>query len=132
MSSNIVQPLQQPSGKESEKQSKAYWDDITMNAFIKFYVIETLVGNKLNSHFSKLGWKNVIKAFNNLTGRNYQYRQLKNKWSSIKKDWQLWNTLIRKEIGLGWDPMRQTINASNEWWDKKLNVRFVYSLNLFD
>ena len=103
-----------------------------MNAFIKFYVIETLVGNKLNSHFSKLGWKNVIKAFNNLTGRNYQYRQLKNKWSSIKKDWQLWNTLIRKEIGLGWDPMRQTINASNEWWDKKLNVRFVYSLNLFD
>ncbi|KAL6345199.1 hypothetical protein AAG906_015682 [Vitis piasezkii] len=35
MSSNIVQPLQQPSGKESEKQSKAYWDDITMDAFIK-------------------------------------------------------------------------------------------------
>ncbi|RVW19791.1 hypothetical protein CK203_116892 [Vitis vinifera] len=35
MSSNIIQPLQQPSGEESEKQSKAYWDDITMDAFIK-------------------------------------------------------------------------------------------------
>ena len=64
----------------------------------------------------------MIKAFNNLTGRNYQYRQLKNKWSSLKKDWQLWNTLIGKETGLGWDPMRQTINASNEWWDKKLKM----------
>ncbi|RVX11459.1 L10-interacting MYB domain-containing protein [Vitis vinifera] len=120
MSSNIVQPFQQTSGGESEKQSKAYWDDITMDAFIKVCVTETLAGNRPNSDFNKLGWKNVIKAFNNLTGRNYQYRQLKNKWSSLKKDWQLWNTLIGKETGLGWDPMRQTINASNEWWDKKL------------
>ena len=114
MSSNIVQPLQQPSGEESEKQSKAYWDDITMDAFIKVCVTETLAGNRPNSHFNKLGWKNVIKAFNNLTGRNYQYRQLKNKWSSLKNDWQLWNTLIGKETRLGWDPMRQTINANNE------------------
>ena len=55
---------------------------------------------------AELGWKNVIKAFNNLTGRNYQYRQLKNKLSSLKKGWQLWNTLIGKETDLGWDPMR--------------------------
>nr|CAN83094.1 hypothetical protein VITISV_015285 [Vitis vinifera] len=58
MSSNKVQPLQQPSGEESEKQSKAYWDDITMDAFVKVCVAETLAGNRLNSHFSKLGWKN--------------------------------------------------------------------------
>ena len=103
-----------------------------MDAFIKVCVTETLAGNRTNSHFNKLGWKNVIKAFNNLIGRNYKYRQLKNKWSSLKKDWQLWNTLIGKETRLGWDPMRQTINASNEWWDKKLKVCFVYSLNLFD
>ena len=132
MSSNIVQPLQQASGKESEKQSKACWDDITMDTFIKVYVNDTLASNRSNSHFSKLRWKNVIKAFNNLIGRNYQYRQLKNKWSSLKKDWQLWNTLIGKETNLRWDPMKQTINASNEWWDKKLKVCFVYSLNLFD
>ena len=57
MSSNIVQPLQQPSGKESEKQSKAYWDDITMDAIIKVCVAETLAGNRPNSHFSKLDGK---------------------------------------------------------------------------
>ena len=27
----------------------------------------------------------MMKAFNNLIGRNYQYRKLKNKWSSLKK-----------------------------------------------
>ncbi|KAL6337952.1 hypothetical protein AAG906_005915 [Vitis piasezkii] len=51
MSSNIVQPLQQPSGEESEKQSKAYWDDITMDAFIK----ENLEAIK----FKTKGLKNV-------------------------------------------------------------------------
>ena len=86
MSSNIVQPLQQPSGEEREKQGKAYWDDITMDAFIKVCVIETVTRNRPNCHFSQLGWKIAIKTFNNLTGRNYQYRQLKNKWSSLKKD----------------------------------------------
>ena len=55
-----------------------------------------------------------MKAFNNLIGRNYQYRKLKNKWSSLKKDWQLWNTLIMKEFGLGQDSMKQTINENNE------------------
>ena len=34
-------------------------------------------------------WEKIymMKAFNNLIGRNYQYRKLKNKWSSLKKDW---------------------------------------------
>ncbi|RVW48936.1 hypothetical protein CK203_095660 [Vitis vinifera] len=31
------------------------------------------------------------------------------------------------ETGLGWDPMRQTINASNEWWDKKLKLERICS-----
>ena len=72
MSSNIVQLLQQPSNQESEKQSKANWDDITIDNFIKVCVTETLAKNKSNNHFSNLGLKNVIRAFNNLIGRNYQ------------------------------------------------------------
>ncbi|KAL6350495.1 hypothetical protein AAG906_019142 [Vitis piasezkii] len=31
------------------------------------------------------------------------------------------------ETGLGWDPMRQTINLSNEWWDKKLKLERICS-----
>ena len=56
-----------------------------MDAFIEVCVTETLARNRPNNHFSKLGWKNVIKVFNNLIGINYQYKQLKNKWSSLKK-----------------------------------------------
>ncbi|KAK3210943.1 hypothetical protein Dsin_015649 [Dipteronia sinensis] len=37
-----------------------------------------------------------------------------------KQDWQLWDSLVRGETGLGWDMERQTIDASNEWWEAKL------------
>ena len=61
MSSNIIQPLQQPNNSNNEKQSKAYWDDITTNVFIKASVIETLAGNRPNSHFSKIGMEKCDK-----------------------------------------------------------------------
>ncbi|KAH9728180.1 hypothetical protein KPL70_008920 [Citrus sinensis] len=44
----------------------------------------------------------------------------KNKWDILKKDWQLWTNLLRNETGLGWDPVKQTIISSDEWWERKL------------
>ncbi|KAH0981473.1 hypothetical protein GBA52_008650 [Prunus armeniaca] len=52
--------------------------------------------------------------------RTYTQNQLKNKWNGLKKDWQLWTSLVGKETGLGWDTVKKTINSSNEWWDKKV------------
>ncbi|KAM1330198.1 hypothetical protein ACFX15_042154 [Malus domestica] len=32
---------------------------------------------------------------------------------------------VDKETGLGWDPVKQTIIASDEWWEKKVKVQIV-------
>ncbi|CAN6583421.1 unnamed protein product [Malus baccata var. baccata] len=32
---------------------------------------------------------------------------------------------VGKETGLGWDPVKQTIIASDEWWEKKVKVQIV-------
>ncbi|XP_062118591.1 L10-interacting MYB domain-containing protein-like [Humulus lupulus] len=43
------------------------------------------------------------------------------KWIDlVVEQWQLWDSLLRGETGLGWDIQRQTGNASDEWWDAKL------------
>ncbi|KAH9688209.1 DDE Tnp4 domain-containing protein [Citrus sinensis] len=55
-----------------------------------------------------------------MIGRDYEQKQLKNKWDILKKDWQLWTNLLRNETGLGWDPVKQTITGSDEWWERKL------------
>lgn len=34
----------------------------------------------------------------------------------------LWEFLLGKETGLGWDSERQTVAAEDEWWEKKIQV----------
>ncbi|XP_068323116.1 L10-interacting MYB domain-containing protein-like [Pyrus communis] len=71
-------------------------------------------------HLNRIGWKSVIKKFNDLTQRSHVHKQLKNKWTTLEKEWQLWTSLVGKETGLGWDPVKQTIIANDEWWQKKM------------
>ena len=35
------------------------------------------------------------------TGLAYKYKQLKNKWDLLKKEWTLWVKLVGREISLG-------------------------------
>ncbi|XP_022929169.1 L10-interacting MYB domain-containing protein-like [Cucurbita moschata] len=107
---------------EKERQTKAIWDDVTVDSFINVCITETLNGNRPHGHFTKIGWRNVVKNFHAKTGRNYGYKQLKNKWTTLKKDWQVWNDLIGTDKQLGWDTQRQTIDATSQWWDSKLKI----------
>jgi hypothetical protein len=52
----------------------------------------------------------VIDKFNEKTGKQYCYKQLKNKYDSLKKEWNIWKRLIGKETGLGWDPVKKPID----------------------
>ncbi|KAL5567691.1 hypothetical protein UlMin_024266 [Ulmus minor] len=65
-------------------------------------------------HLSKLDWKNLIENFNKETSRNYDRKQLKNHWDNVKKDWQLWDALLRGEIGL----------EASKFWVKGLEHAF--------
>ncbi|XP_028054443.1 L10-interacting MYB domain-containing protein-like [Camellia sinensis] len=45
---------------------------------------------------------------------------MKNHWDVLKKDWLLWNNLLRDETGLGGDTLIGAISVSDKWWTKKL------------
>ncbi|XLT31500.1 hypothetical protein HN873_062792 [Arachis hypogaea] len=45
--------------------------------------------------------------------------QLKNKWDNLKKEWSAWYKFFGKETGLGWDYIKHTVDAPNEWWERK-------------
>ncbi|KAK4839484.1 hypothetical protein QYF36_022301 [Acer negundo] len=109
--------------EENQKRAKAEWNDQASKVFIRICVDEALAGNRQHGHFNRVGWKSIINKFVDMTGRDYTYKQFKNKWDSLKKDRQIWTNLTRKETGLGWDPIKQTIDASDEWWTKKLKLK---------
>jgi hypothetical protein len=78
----------------------------------------------------------VIKNFNEQTGLSYDFKQIKNKWDILKKEWQLWERLKGKETGIGWDYISRTVTASDAWWqpkiEVKINFKFKLSFHLFD
>ncbi|KAL4564921.1 hypothetical protein LXL04_028997 [Taraxacum kok-saghyz] len=47
-------------------------------------------------------------------------KQLSNKWESMKRDWKLYDRLMRLETGIG--GTRSLIDASKEWWAEIINV----------
>ncbi|XP_054818148.1 uncharacterized protein LOC129317793 [Prosopis cineraria] len=61
-----------------------------------------------------------MQQFNALSSRSYDKKQLKNKWDNLRKDWNIWDKLLNKETGLGWDSEKNTVSAPKEWWSQKI------------
>ncbi|KAL4288116.1 hypothetical protein HN51_055700 [Arachis hypogaea] len=55
-----------------------------------------------------------------MTGLSYEYKQFKNKWEAMKREWGLWAKLKRKETGLSWVPIKKIIQTSDDWSDAKI------------
>ncbi|KAK9267824.1 hypothetical protein L1049_010260 [Liquidambar formosana] len=114
-------------GKASEVEKgkdkdKANWDAKAHDIWVDVFVAEVRAGNRTGTTFSRQGWKNLVANFNAATGRDYDRKQLKNRLDTVRKDWVLWEFLLGKETGLGWDSERQTVAADDEWWEKKIQM----------
>ncbi|KAI3782588.1 hypothetical protein L2E82_12639 [Cichorium intybus] len=103
-----------------KNKQKGIWDHNTFMEFLKLCTIELENGNRPGSHFNKVGWSNIEKKIKEKTGKSFDRKQLKNKWDTMKKEWKLYDRLMRAESGIGWDPVRNTIDAPDEWWDEKI------------
>ncbi|KAG8383802.1 hypothetical protein BUALT_Bualt04G0051500 [Buddleja alternifolia] len=95
----------------TQGRSSARWDSFANIKFIELCEEEIGKGNRSNSHFNRNGWNNLLKRFNEMTGRNYAYKQFRNHWDSMKKDWILFKKLMHQESGIGRDPINNTIDA---------------------
>ena len=69
----------------------------------------------------QLVWPTTLNP-NAITKRHYPYGKLKNKWGALKPQYNLWLELKRAATGLGFDVVKGTITASDEWWEEKIAV----------
>ncbi|KAK3198189.1 hypothetical protein Dsin_021604 [Dipteronia sinensis] len=111
---------------EGSGKTKAIWNDGLVAIFCEICVKEVAKGNRPGTHFDKIRWVNVVNVFKEITGRDYDKKQLKNKWDSLKTDWKLWSSLMHKETGIGWDPAKKTVDAPPEWWQSKIKMNVEY------
>ncbi|KAK8957017.1 hypothetical protein KSP39_PZI001206 [Platanthera zijinensis] len=115
-------------GKSKDGGVAAFWDNTTTMLFCDLCIKEVELGNRPTTHFNKEGWINIMKNFEELTRKQYDKVQLKNKWDHLKKEWKLWMELKRGETGLGWNASRKTIDASDEWWDERIKVLIFHNI----
>ena len=106
------------------KKAKALWDNPKWTTtFGKLCVKQIEAENRTKgASFSTKGWINLVTKFCDETGLNYDKDQLKSRWDVLKGDWRVWEELKNLDAGLGWDAVKGTIDASDDWWDWKLKV----------
>ena len=105
-----------------KNKQKIVWINDTFMTFVDACLTELRKGNRPGSHFNKVGWSNLEKTMLEKTGKTFDKKQLKNKWDNMKKDWKLYDRLMRLETGIG--GTRSFIDASPEWWEEKIKVTF--------
>lgn len=106
---------------ENKIGGRIKWTNEQFDAFLDICIQGTMIGKRSGVGWGDKGWSwvdNEMKA----TNLNFTKEQLKHKWDWIKEQWKLWNSLIGKKTRIGWDPIKGTIDASNEWWNAKIEV----------
>ncbi|KAL0919636.1 hypothetical protein M5K25_011746 [Dendrobium thyrsiflorum] len=107
-------------GKYRGSGPSATWPYDIVMMFCDLCLREIALGNRPSTHFTKVGWNNLVDSFKEWTGKDYDRIQLKNKWDQLKKEWKLWKDLKKGATGFGWNPKRRTLDAPDEWWKKKI------------
>ena len=106
------------------KKARALWDNPKWTTtFGNLCVKQIEAGNRTKgATFSPKVWTILVTKFCDKTGLNYDKDQLKSRWDVLKVDWRMWEQLKSHDTGLGWDAVKGTIDASDDWWDRKLKV----------
>ncbi|MFQ6666883.1 hypothetical protein Gotur_033083, partial [Gossypium turneri] len=101
----------------SGEKVKAMWDKRLTEIFCDICIKEILKGNRPGTHFTKDGWLKIMTNFEKETGKAYSQRQFKNRWDALKKERKAWKKLKGGDTALGWNPIKRTIDAPDDWWE---------------
>ncbi|MFQ6671115.1 hypothetical protein Gotur_035751 [Gossypium turneri] len=81
----------------SDEKVKAMWDKRLTEIFCEIFIKEILKGNRPGTHFTKDRWLKIMTTFEKETGKS-------------------------EDTGLGWNPIKRTVDASDNWWESRLHV----------
>ncbi|XLT68931.1 hypothetical protein HN873_025370 [Arachis hypogaea] len=73
---NLITSEEKNDGKEI-----AQWNKNLVDIFCALCVKSIEAGSKPGTHFDTKGWKQLIAEFTKATGKEYNRKQLRNKWS---------------------------------------------------
>ncbi len=94
------------------------WDEEKID-FLLHMVIEY---HLVNGRDQKILWDNITPRFDVAMNVKCNHDTLRNKHTALKREYSAWMDLKNLQTGLGWDNAKGTIDASEDWWEKKMKV----------
>ncbi|GMP96645.1 hypothetical protein CsSME_00045187 [Camellia sinensis var. sinensis] len=113
---------------QTQLSHKASWDSKSVRVFLQLIANEISKGNRSFLVLSQAGYKSLSRKFQRKTGKKHGLKQLKNKYVSLKKEWQAWLKLMDSSkgvSGIGFDYDTGLFQAPDEWWDKMESINKV-------
>ena len=91
------------------------WPKAVEKHFIDILLEEDAKGNMPQGQFKPGTWIAVMNEFNKRANKNYSKTQLTQKYQRMKQRHRTFSQLIAR-TGMGWDPISNTVTASEEAW----------------
>ena len=91
------------------------WPEEVKKHFIDILLEEDAKGNMPQDLFKTGTWTVVMNEFNKRANKNYNKTQLTQKYQRMKGRHRTFSQLITR-TGMGWDPISNTVTASEEAW----------------
>ena len=104
---------------KKQRRPPAFKWDQEKNEFFLHMLIEYQLVNGKNQ---KIDWEKLTPTFDNTMNVKCNHDTLKNKHQALKREYSAWMDLKNMQTGLGWDNAKGTIDASKDWWEKKIKV----------
>ncbi|CAM0946555.1 unnamed protein product [Alopecurus aequalis] len=101
---------------------KAVWDASASKKLCECATEQVRIGNRPTKFLTSTGYKGLVADFNAKTGRNYEKKQLKNRWDDLKAVFSAWVFYKLKASGLGWNDDTQTITTDEAQWAELIKI----------
>ena len=96
-----------------------------LKTFCDLCAAQVLDDKRSEGFLKREGVDAVIKQLDEM-GKVVSYTQFKNKWDHLRKQWKVYKECFEREIGLGIDSITGKLEASDEWWTRKIVVSSLY------
>jgi hypothetical protein len=118
--------METTSNKDTNKVTKFFWDMEKVLLFIDICIEH----KEKRGRGQPFNWSLIEAEFKKRSTLDWGKQALKNKFDGMKRDWRLWRQLKDSDTGLGWNYRLGTLDCSNEWWERKIQVRHLFILIL--
>lgn len=96
-------------------RSRTYWQPPMDRYFIDLMLNQVKKGNHVDGIFRKQAWMEMITLFNSKFGFNYDIDVLKNRYKTLKRQYNVIKNLLELK-GFFWDDSRQMVTADDCVW----------------